>query len=82
MIEDWEVGALYRNSLANHEGDEAKACEDVKNKFLNELAYQKELYLFLGTTKLNHYVSRNPFIIIGVFYPKKEIIEPDLFSTM
>jgi len=30
MIEDWETGMLFWNSLKRHEGDEYKACEDVK----------------------------------------------------
>jgi len=37
------------------------------------MAKTKDLYLFLGTSKLHHFTSRNPFIIIGAFYPKKEI---------
>lgn len=82
MIEDWEIGALYWNSLAKHEGDEVKACEDVKNRFLYDLAYQRDLYFFLGTTRQFHLVAPNPFIIIGVFYPKKETKEPDLFSSI
>ena len=31
------------------------------------------LYLFLGTTKANHIKAPNPFIIIGTFYPKKDL---------
>lgn len=73
MIEDWEIGALYWNCLAHHEGDEAKACEDVRKKYMDDFAKTKDLHLFLGTTQLHHYVSNNPFIIIGTFQPKKEI---------
>ncbi len=78
MIEDWEIGALYRNCLARHEGNEAEACEDVKKKYFDDFAKTKDLYLFLGTTQLHHYVAPNPFIIIGTFHPKKE--EPTLFD--
>ena len=71
MIEDWEIGALYWNSLKRHEGNEHKACEDVKKKYFDDFAKTKDLYLFLGTTKVHHLISPNPFIIIGTFHPKR-----------
>lgn len=71
MNEDWEVGALYWKQLEKHRGDEVKACEDVRKKYLDEFVSTKELYFFLGTTKLHHF-KPDPFIIVGVFYPKKE----------
>jgi hypothetical protein len=37
-----------------------------------EFFNKKDIYLFLGTTQKHHNTSRNPFVIIGVFYPKKE----------
>lgn len=70
MIEDWETGMLYWNSLARHEGDELKACEDVKKKYFNDFALTKDYYFILGTTKLHHLVAPNPFVIIGDFRPK------------
>ena len=73
MIEDWEIGQLYWNCLARKEGDEVKAITDVRAKYFDDLAKTKDLYFFLGTTQAHHYVSLNPFIIIGAFYPKKEI---------
>ena len=33
MIEDWEIGQLYRNTLAAAEGNEAIAVEKVKEKY-------------------------------------------------
>ncbi|MBT2558219.1 hypothetical protein J7E24_10520 [Hymenobacter sp. ISL-91] len=69
MIEDWEIGALYWNSLKRHEGNEFKACEDVKNKYFNDFAKTKDLYLFLGTTREYHLIAPNPFVIIGTFHP-------------
>jgi hypothetical protein len=72
MIEDWETGQLYWKCLARHEGDELKAISDVRNKYFNDFAKSKELYFFLGTTQAHHFVSYNPFIIIGTFHPKKE----------
>jgi len=78
MIEDWEIGQLYWNCLKKHEGNEAKATEDVKNKYFNDFAKTKDLHLFLGTTLMHHYVSQNPFMIIGTFHPKK-IIQTSIF---
>lgn len=71
MIEDWEIGQLYWNCFARHEGNEAKAVEDVKKKYFDDFAKTKDLHLFLGTSQLHHYVSHNPFMIIGTFHPKK-----------
>lgn len=70
MIEDWEIGQLYWNSLHRHNGDRVKACEDVRNKYYDDFALTKDLHLFLGTTKQFHKISSNPFIIIGTFHPK------------
>ena len=72
MIEDWETGQLYWNCLAKHEGNEKKAIDDVKYKYFEDFAKTKDLHFFLGTTALHHYVSNNPFMIIGTFHPKIE----------
>ncbi len=71
MIEDWEVGALYWNCLRRSKGDEIEANRLVRQKYFDEFLAQKDVYLFLGTTKQYHNVSPNPFVIIGVFYPPK-----------
>jgi hypothetical protein len=73
MIEDWEIGQLYWNCLAKHEGDESRACDDVRRKYFEDFAQTKDLHLFLGTTQLHHFLSKNPFMIIGTFHPKKEL---------
>lgn len=71
MIEDWEIGALFWNSLYRKDGDEQAALEDVKKKYLEEFA-EKDLHLFVGTTLKFHAMSApNPFVIIGVFYQPK-----------
>lgn len=72
MIEDWETGQLYWNCLAKHEGNEAKAIQDVKYKYFEDFAKTKDLHFFLGTTAMHHFASKNPFIIIGTFHPKFE----------
>ncbi len=68
MIEDWEIGALYWNSLKSSKGDEKQAINLVRKKYLEEFS-QKDIYLFLGTTRRYHSWASNPFVIIGVFYP-------------
>ena len=65
MIEDWELGALFRKY-----SDQNKAVEKVMEKYRSFI--HKDPYLFLGTTfewqKKN---SPDPYLIIGVFYPPK-----------
>jgi hypothetical protein len=74
MIEDWEIGALYWNCLKLAKGNEAEALKKVREKYEQEFINDKEIYLFLGTTREWHMRrAKNPFVIIGVFYPKKEI---------
>ena len=73
MIEDWEIGALYWNCLRAAEGNEAIALANVRKKYEQEFLTEKDLFLFLGTTKQWHMRrANNPFVIIGVFYPMKE----------
>lgn len=69
MIEDWEIGQLYWNCLKQSDGDEAKAVELVRNKYLAEFTTNREVALFLGTTRQYHGWASNPFVIVGVFYP-------------
>lgn len=71
MIEDWETGALFWNQFKKY-GDEAKACEDVRAKYMDDFAKTKDLHFFLGTTMVNHLRAPNPFIIIGTFTPKHQ----------
>ncbi len=73
MIEDWEIGQLYWNCLRDAKGDEEQALEKVRQKYWNEFVQgDKDIYLFLGTTKKAHFRRfTNPFVIIGVFYPPK-----------
>jgi len=72
MIEDWETGQLYWNCLKKYDGNEKKACADVKNRYFQDFAKTKDLYFYLGTTRNFHLVAPNPFIIIGTFHPKKD----------
>jgi hypothetical protein len=74
MIEDWEIGALYWNCLKNADGNENVALNKVREKYENDFIKNKDICLFLGTTKEWHRRrANNPFVIIGVFYPKIEL---------
>ena len=72
MIEDWETGELFWNCLRRHDGNEMKACQDVRKKYYDDFSKTKDLHFYLGTMQLHHFVAPNPFIIIGTFHPKKE----------
>ncbi|MGJ8672398.1 helix-turn-helix domain-containing protein [Rubritalea sp.] len=79
MIEDWEIGALYRNALKTSES-EAEAISKVREKYFDEFG-KKDLHLFLGTTREWHGRGKNPFVIIGLFYPDyQNAPELDLFD--
>ncbi|MFB0499461.1 hypothetical protein ABID99_005698 [Mucilaginibacter sp. OAE612] len=74
MIEDWEIGALYWNCVREAEGNEAVALQKVKDQYEHNFKNNKDIYFFLGTTRQWHMRrAKNPFVIIGVFYPKKEL---------
>lgn len=70
MIEDWEIGELYRKCIMS--GDSEKiACQKVCDKYM-EIAKSRDTFLFLGTTyKWQKMNGANPYVIIGVFYPPK-----------
>lgn len=72
MIEDWEIGQLYWNCLRDAKGNEEEALARVSQKYEREFFKNREVYLFLGSTKEWHMRrAKNPFVIIGVFYPKR-----------
>lgn len=77
MIEDWEIGALYWGCLQNCAGDEERAVQQVKDKYIGFIS-KCDVLLFLGTTQKYHGWASNPFVIIGVFYPKSDP-QPGLF---
>lgn len=78
-IEDWEIGALFRNCKKRADGNLEEAKDGVVKQYGDTFLGTKELYLFLGTT-LEHHRSRhnNPFTITGVFYPPKTL-QQDMF---
>lgn len=66
QVLDWEVGALFWNCLRNAGGDEQLSLEKVRTKYLDEFL-KTDLHFFLGTTQQFHFVSPNPWVIVGVF---------------
>lgn len=67
MIEDWELGVLYMNERYRLGSDE-KAAESVKKKYFNDICGpDKDTYFFMGTT-----FPWNSWVVLGVFYPKKD----------
>lgn len=70
MITDWEIGALFWNSLRRHNNNETMAVEDVKNKYLHDLVNNRDIHFFVGTTlEWDRKNASNPFTIIGVYSP-------------
>jgi len=71
MIEDWEIFQLYLNCLKDNNNDKKVAIQKVKEKYFDKFTKKNDIYLFLGTTMQWHRRrANNPFVIIGVFYPK------------
>ena len=66
-ITDWEVGMLYLRQFRKY-GNAQEAIKDVRQKFLNDLCgADKDTYFFVGTV-----LQHASWILLGVFYPKKE----------
>ena len=66
MIEDWELGVLYLKEV-DRLGDEHKAAESVKHKFLDVLCgSDRDTRFFMGTV-----YPYNTWIVLGVFWPPK-----------
>ncbi len=64
MVEDWEVGALYRNVLSSC-GDPERAAQSVRDRFLTTLCGPNiDTHFFVGTV-----LKYGTWIILGVFWP-------------
>ncbi len=75
MVEDWEVGALFWR-LVDQGSSHEDAAQTVREKFFCELCgTDRDTHFFAGTI-LAH---PNSWVVIGVFYPKKE--PPTLFDA-
>lgn len=70
IITDWELGALFWNSMKRHNNNETKAVEDVRKKYLEQLVNDRNIHFFVGTTlEWDLKNAPNPFTIIGVYSP-------------
>lgn len=79
MIEDWEIGALYRNCIRKDKSEE-NAVQKVIQKY--EDMAKKDIYLFLGTSYEWHKRAPDPYLIIGVFaLPENRQLDLDLFPV-
>jgi|LSQX01.3.fsa_nt_gb hypothetical protein len=69
LLEDWEIAALF----LKYAHDQTRAVEQIRKKYYDDFALQKEVYFFVGT-RLKHHLKRYPnyFSIIGVFPPAYE----------
>ncbi len=66
MIEDWEVGELYRK-MRNKYGNPDKAAEKVKQRFFSRMCAEDiDTHFFVGTV-----LAHRTWIVLGVFWPKK-----------
>ena len=77
MIEDWDVGKLYWDSLNKCQdriNPERCAVNMVKHEYFYKLKEEKEknFYFILGTLAKFHGRSKNPFVIVGTFSLPKE----------
>ena len=67
MCEDWELGMSFLNE-AERLGDERRAAESVRTKFLDELCGpNKDTRFFMGTR-----FPYNTWLVLGVFWPPLE----------
>ncbi len=66
MIEDWEVGELYRKEVQRLKEKE-KAAQSVRKKLLDMCDANRDPYFFVGTV-----LKYKTWIIAGVFWPPKE----------
>lgn len=70
MIEDWEIGQLFRNCMKTASSGET-AAEKVRQKYYDSFLSKTDLHFYLGSTRQWHGVAPNPFVIIGTFTPPK-----------
>jgi len=70
-ILDWEINQLYW-TLKNKSNDDKKIKDGIRDKIF-WMVEERNLYLCLGTMKQMHGWTSNPFTIIGLFYPPKDI---------
>lgn len=74
QILDWEIYQLCRKLIRKYGKKKDLIYRHLRKKYFNEFTESRDIYLFLGTNKYWHIRrSNNPFMIIGVFYPPKNV---------
>lgn len=72
QILDWEIYQLCRKLICKYGKRKGIIYTQLRKKYFDELARERDIHLFLGTTKYWHIRrSNNPFMIVGIFYPPK-----------
>ncbi len=66
MVEDWEIGQLYRNAVKP--GRSPEEARDLVLERMRDYGFNRDMHFIMGTTKEHHF-SPSPFVIIGLFYP-------------
>ena len=77
MVEDWEIGMLYINSMKSPKchGCSEEAAKMTVERYM-KFAQERDMFFFLGTSWKNQQRNApNPFLIVGVYYPKKPKID-------
>jgi hypothetical protein len=66
MVEDWEIGELYRTMRLKY-SDQEVAAQKVKGTFFDRMcAADVDTHFFVGTV-----LAHGTWVILGVFWPKK-----------
>jgi hypothetical protein len=69
---DWEIYQLTRKLIRVHKNNFSAIGSALKNKYFDDIACKRDVYFFLGSNRYWHIrKSKNPFMIIGLFYPPK-----------
>jgi hypothetical protein len=72
QITDWEIYELCRKLIRKYGNRRMVIYQHLKAKYFDEMLAERDLYFFLGTTRHWHIRrSKNPFMIVGIFYPPK-----------
>ncbi len=71
-IIDWEIYELTRKLIRIYKNNFEAISSILTDKYFADIACKRDVYFFLGTNKYWHIrKSKNPFMIIGIFYPPK-----------
>jgi hypothetical protein len=65
-ITDWEAGQAYRSFKKSYQENWE---EQFRKKFEYDMTYNNDTHFYVGTMRAHPHI----WIIIGVFYPKKEV---------